>query len=243
MQWLRCRGQRCRRLHRCADRAESSARHGERARGAARSSPSCQGGSVATRTPGCVDARRARAASGWSLGAGTRHAFPHAVAPSGSRIPPRPTASSSAVKNARVWRLTPGGPRRRRPASVDAANEWGHGEGPGVACASPKETGVVRRLRRAGPGSALSAPSVYSLRPNSLDARRGRLRASRVRLACRTVVQLTAAQQYGSKVGLLRSKWTVRQRAFHRDRSSARAIMVLASARIRFSASESGFHL
>jgi hypothetical protein len=131
--------------------------------------------------------------------------------------------------------------RHKRPASVDAANEWGHDEGPGCCVRQPPtRPGVVRLPRGAGAGSALSAP--YSLRPNSLDARRGRLLASRVRFACRTVVQLTAAQQYGSKVGLLRPKWTVRQRAIDRDRSSARAIMVLASARIRFSASESGFH-
>jgi hypothetical protein len=122
------------------------------------------------------------------LVSGRRHT-PRLSPRRGAIRPPHPPATHRLVvcreERARVAAHA-GRQRRRRPASVDAANEWGHGEGPGVACASPKETGVVRRLRRAGPGSALSAPSVYSLRPNSLDARRGRLRASRVRLACRT---------------------------------------------------------
>jgi hypothetical protein len=242
MQLLRCRGQRCRRLHRRADRLESSApwraRHGRRPIISGHAQVARWREHRAASMPGELEPRRAGL---WAPA--HAHAFPHAVAPPGSRIPPATHRLVVCRKERARVAAHAGRQRHKRPASVDAANEWGHDEGPGCCVRQPPtRPGVVRLPRGAGAGSALSAPSVYSLRPNSLDARRGRLLASRVRFACRTVVQLTAAQQYGSKVGLLRPKSTVRQRAIDRDRSSARAIMVLASARIRFSASESGFH-
>jgi hypothetical protein len=71
--------------------------------------------------------------------------------------PPRPTASSSAVKNARVWRLTPGGSvtsgRRASTRPTNGATTRGRD----VACASPQRDRASYDCP-AGPGPGRRSP-------------------------------------------------------------------------------------